>query len=62
MHYTKCNLVYVAEDYKLPIDHFINFCIEYHPNKVWSVYEMVYCYPTSIEYLVSRYNFAMENV
>lgn len=52
----KRNLAYLAEDYDLDYDDFVNYCFANYPQSVWQVYDGIkYCHDGCAEYLVKEY-------
>jgi hypothetical protein len=51
----KSHLVYIAEDNKLDIDKFVDYCFKNHSQYVWAVQGIEYCHPNDAEFLVKDY-------
>jgi hypothetical protein len=58
----KSNLVYVAEDHKLDIDQFVDYCFKYHCYYVWVAQGVEYCHPSDASFLVQEFKTFKEQV
>jgi hypothetical protein len=58
----KSHLVYIAEDHKLDIDQFVDYCFKYHSQYVWAVQDIEYCHPSDAPFLVQEFKTFKEQV
>jgi hypothetical protein len=59
----KSNLVYVAEDFRLPIGPFIDYCQHNFSEYVWEVFDgVVYCHSNDAGFLAGEYREFLEKV
>ena len=58
----KSHLVYIAEDHKLDIDQFVDYCFKYHCYYVRVAQGVEYCHPSDASFLVQEFKTFKEQV